>query len=88
MKGAKRKNGSDHVHSRRLVRASTCISRKIYGCKNEGSRIIAYDTVYSSRCCQIHRTFSFLFPCIDSKLFLFGMCETGVIASLEAGCSP
>ena len=27
------------------------------------------------------------FSCIDSKLFLFGMCETGVIASLEAGCS-
>ena len=27
------KNGSDHVHPRRPVRASTCISRKIYGCK-------------------------------------------------------
>ena len=25
-----------------------------------------------SRCCQIHCTFSFLFSCIDSNLFLFG----------------
>ena len=56
-----------------LASLVTACDRKLFNC---------------SRCCQIHCTFNFLFPCIDSKLFLFGMCETGVIASLEAGCSP